>query len=412
MTEPGPHPNERLRPWDALRFPDYRWLWATGLLVVISLWMRILVTAQWLLDETDSEAAVGLIGLIQLFVQIPALLWGGAIADHLDRKKVIFGAQISSFGVLVALGVMDSSGTLQVWHVYGAIGITAISQMVSNPAAAALAPATVPQRYLMHAITSTNATQNVGMIVGPLLFAAVVGIGGLTPAFFVGAAVTFPAAFLPLAIGVAGRAAELGTGSTISRVRDGFSYVVRHPILPGLFLLDTGITVVTFYREILPALVRGLFQGGASATGILGAANSTGAVVGSFVALFFAGFRAKGMLVLYASLAYAIFLFGFSAFSVLWVGVIFIALIGGADSVTVAVRHTTVQLTTPDHMRGRAHSFMVLSATTANNIGTLWVGLWADAIGAQSTMLMGAVLALVATVVIWRVWRPIREYRG
>jgi predicted MFS family arabinose efflux permease len=118
------------------------------------------------------------------------------------------------------------------------------------------------------------------------------------------------------------------------------------------------------------------------------------------------------MLVLYASLAYAIFLFGFSAFSMLWVGVIFIALIGGADSVTVAVRHTTVQLTTPDNMRGRAHAFMVLSATTANNIGTLWVGLWADAIGAQATMLMGAVLALLATVLIWRVWRPIREYRG
>jgi predicted MFS family arabinose efflux permease len=80
--------------------------------------------------------------------------------------------------------------------------------------------------------------------------------------------------------------------------------------------------------------------------------------------------------------------------------------------VTVAVRTTTVQLTTPDNMRGRAHAFMVLSATTANNIGTLWVGLWADAIGAQETMLMGAVLALLATVLIWRVWRPIREYRG
>jgi MFS family permease len=412
MTEPEYEPQERLRPWDALRFRDYRFLWATGLLVTISLWMRILVTTQWLFDETGSEAVLGLIGLIQLFVQIPALLWGGAIADHLDRKKVILGAQLSSFGVLLALGLMDSAGALQVWHVYAAIGVTAISQMVSNPAAAALAPSTVPQRYLMHAITTQNATQNVGMIMGPLAFAAVVGMGGLTPAFFVGAAVTLPAAFLPVAIGAGGRAATPAAASTISRVKEGFAYVVRHPILPGLFLLDTGITVVTFYREILPALVRGLFQGGATATGLLGAANSTGAVFGSFLALFFAEYRAKGMLVLYASFVYAIFLLGFSAFSLLWVGVIFIALVGGADSVTVAVRHTTVQLTTPDHMRGRAHSFMVLSATTANNIGTLWVGLWADAIGAQGTMLMGGALALLATVVIWRVWRPIREYRG
>ncbi|MEZ4492135.1 MAG: MFS transporter [Dehalococcoidia bacterium] len=412
MTPPAPPTEPRLRPWDALRFRDYRFLWGTGLLVVISLWMRSLATSQWLFDETGSEAVLGLIGLVQLFVQIPALLWGGAVADHLDRKKVMLGAQMGTFGVLLALGFMSGAGVLEPWHVYTAIGITAASQMVSNPAAAALAPATVPQRYLMHAITTTTATQNVGMIIGPLLFAAIVNVSGLTAAFYVAAAVTLPSALLPQLIGVAGRAAEATAGSTLARMKGGFFYVVRHPILPGLFLLDTGITVVSFYREILPALVRGLFQGGATATGILGAANSTGAVVGSVVALFFAEFQAKGMLVLYASLAYGIFLFGFSSFSMLWVGVIFIALIGGADSVTVAVRHTTVQLTTPDNMRGRAHSFMVLSATTANNIGTLWVGIWAEVIGARETMFMGAILAVVAAVAVGRIWRPIREYRG
>lgn len=88
-----------------------------------------------------------------------------------------------------------------------------------------------------------------------------------------------------------------------------------------------------------------------------------------------------------------------------------IALLGGADAVTVAVRRTTVQLTTPDHMRGRAFSFMLLSAQTANNIGTIWIGFWAAAIGAQNTVILGGVLAIIATLVIWRVWRPIREYR-
>ena len=93
-------------------------------------------------------------------------------------------------------------------------------------------------------------------------------------------------------------------------------------------------------------------------------------------------------------------------------GAIFIALIGAADSVTVAVRMTTVQLTTPDNMRGRAYAFLVLVAQTANNIGTLWVGLWSEVIGAQRTMLMGSFLAMGATLLIWRLWRPIREYRS
>ena len=70
-----------------------------------------------------------------------------------------------------------------------------------------------------------------------------------------------------------------------------------------------------------------------------------------------------------------------------------------------------MQLTTPDHMRGRATAFLVLAAVTANNVGTLWVGLWSEWIGEAATMTLGAFLAFGATLLIWRMWRPLREYR-
>ena len=145
---------------------------------------------------------------------------------------------------------------------------------------------------------------------------------------------------------------------------------------------------------------------------MLGAANSTGAIVGSFLALLLVGYRAKGMLVLYASFAYGFILFGFGAASSLWVGMLMIAALGAADAVTVAVRQTTVMLTTPDHMRGRAFALMILAAATANNVGTIWVGAWAGAIGAGNTMLLGGVISVAATALIWRFWRPIREFRS
>ena len=106
---------------------------------------------------------------------------------------------------------------------------------------------------------------------------------------------------LPLLIRVHGVASgQQGGSAIVDQIRDGFRFVSRHPILPGLFLLDAGITTASFYREILPVLALGMFAGGASATGMLGAANSTGAIA---IALFLVGYRAKGMLVLYASLA-------------------------------------------------------------------------------------------------------------
>jgi MFS family permease len=375
------------------------------------MWLRILVTAQWLFDETGSAAQLGLIGAVQLVVQIPALLWGGTLADRIDRKRLMAMANAITFAVMLALGLLDLAGLLRPSLVYLAIAVTATTQMISNPARAALTPAVVPERHLMLAITTDTATQNSAAIAGPLIFAVIAGAAGLTPVFFVAAALSLPPALLPLLIRARGRAEGGSGGSTAARAWEGFRFVVRHPILPGLFLLDTGVTVVSFYREILPVLARGLFRGGAGATGVLGAANSGGAVAGAFLALFFAAYRSKGMLVLYATLAYALILFGFSTANTLWLGAIMIAGLGGADAVTVAVRQTTLQLTTPDHMRGRAYAFLILAAQTANNIGTVWVGFWAAAIGAQQTMLMGAVISVLATLVIWRLWRPIREYR-
>ena len=399
------------RPWAAFSHPDYRLLWGVHLSAVIAQQMRILAVAQWLLEDTGSAAQLGLIGVVQLVVQIPALVYGGTLADHMDRKRLMAMANGVTVATFALLAVLAGSGALHPWQVYLAIAVTAATFVMHSPARAALVPSVVPERHIMVAVTTDTATQNVGAVLGPLLFAIAAETRGLPTAFALTAVMALPAVILPFLVSARGRAEAGSTAGMLRRAIEGFRFVLRHPILPGLFLLDTGITVASFYREILPLLARGLFRGGAGATGVLGAANSAGAIVGSFVALLFAGVRAKGMFVLYATLAYALILVGFGSVTSLWLGAIMIAGLGGADAVTVAVRQATVQLTTPDHMRGRAFAFMILSAQTANNVGTIWVGLWAAAIGAQQTMLLGAAISILATLLIWRLWRPIREYR-
>ena len=414
----GSAPAERIRPWQAFVYRDYRVLWAVLVTGSIVIWLRILGTAQWLLDETGSAALVGLIGVVQLVVQIPALLWGGTLADRIDRKRLIGLANLMTSGALLAMGLLNWYDLLTPAMVYLGIALTATSQMLANPARSALVPIVVPERHLLIAASTDTASQNAAAIVGPLLFAAIAIGFGLSTLFLVAGTISLLSSILPLLIraaGVADGSVDTGDGpapSTLQQTKDGLRYVSKHPILPGLFLLDAGITAASFYREILPVLALGLFAGGASATGLLGAANSTGAIVGSFLAVFLAGYRAKGMLVLYASFAYGFILFGFGTATTLWLGVLLIAALGAADAVTVAVRQTTVMLTTPDHMRGRAFALMILAAQTANNIGTIWVGAWAGAIGAGNTMVLGGLISVVATGLIWRFWRPIREFRS
>jgi predicted MFS family arabinose efflux permease len=216
---------------------------------------------------------------------------------------------------------------------------------------------------------------------------------------------------MPPLISAIGRPEGVASGSMMRSIVDGFTFVRHHPILPGLFLLDAGITVVSFYRQVLPAIARGLFNGGAGATGVLTSANSAGAVAGSFLVLGLVNYRAKGMMVLYATIAYSLLLFAFGSASSLLVGAIVIAGLGAADAVSVTLRQSTVQLTTPDHLRGRTLSFTTLAAQTANNIGTIWVGFMSAWIGEGKTMVLGGVLSLIATLVIWRTVSAIRNYR-
>ena len=383
----------------------------------IAFWMRILGTAQWLLEETGSAYMVGLIGVVQLIVQLPITLWAGTLADRVDRKRLMSLAHGATGVSLVTLGVLSSTNALTPVLVYVGIAITAGTHMLASPARGALLAAVVPEGKLMLASSTDTASANAAAIAGPLLFAGIVLTADLTTVFLTAGFLALVNAILPMLLRVDGHVAgKQGEAedkpSQIQQTRAGLRYVGSHPILPGLFLLDVGITTASFYREVLPVIALGLFAGGASATGMLGAANSAGAILGSFIALALAGVRAKGMLVLYASFAYGVILFGFGIATTLLGGMLMIALLGAADAVTVAVRQTTVLLTTPDEMRGRAYALMILAAQTANNIGTIWVGFWAGAIGAGNTMVMGGIISITATAVIWYVWKPIGRYRS
>ena len=380
----------------------------------VASWLRILGFSQWLLDETGSPFLVGLIGIVQLVVQLPSTLWAGTLADRNDRKVILAAAHGITFIVLALVAAVNSSNLLTPGFIYLAIAIASGAQTLGGPSRAALIPRVFPEREIMAAASTDTASQNLAAIIGPLLFAFVAVNWGLTAVFFTCAILCLPGSFGPFLLAVSGETdgkSELRK-SQVSETLEGLSYVRKHPILPGLFLLDAAITTSSFYREILPVIALGLFAAGASGTGLLGSANSAGAIIGGIAVLALARVQAKGLIVLWASLAYGLFLLAFGLTSSLITGMILIALLGAADSVTVAVRVTTVMLTTPDKMRGRAFSLMYVAAQTSNNIGTIWVGFWAGVIGASSTMVMGGIISIVMTLLVLLLWEPIRKYRS
>ena len=395
------------------RIRDYRVLWVAALCMIISQMIRFVAIPQWFVDQTGGESftEVAIIGAVQLPIQAFGVLYGGVLADRFDRRWLMASANAAVLAILVAVATAATLDLLEFWMAWVALGALGGLATFVAPARATITPRVVPPRYLSAAVTLDTSTQMTGWILGGLIVTALaVGLDAIGM-LWVAAGFALISAIMPALIKTSARAVS-ERQSTLRMVIEGTRYVIRHPILPGLFILDWGITVISYYREILPLLATGLFMAGVGAAGALGTVNAVGSACGMLLALFLVNYRAKGIMVLAASAFYAALLFALGAAPWLWVGMIVIAMLGAADAVTVAVRQVTVHLTTPDEMRGRAFSVMVLMAQTANNLGIIWVGFWGDEIGVDRTYFLGGVIGLGATLLIGVLWRSISRYRA
>ena len=413
---------QHLKPWSAFEFSGFRMMWISGLSSSVTMQMRNVGFGVWLYQETGSGVMLGLLGIVQLFSQMPATLFGGAFADSMNRKKLISSTQGFSFVLISLATLLLLANQLRPWHIYAIVLILGLTSTLGGPARSAITANIVPTTHLMHAVTSNTATYQISSILSPLLFSLTYALIGLPAVFVIGVFTSLPAAimslFVKLEYGKDG-SEERTTAPMIQRLWDGFQFVRNHPILPGLYIMDIGVTVVSFYREIMPLIVDRIFKQGAWAIGPLTAANSLGGVAGSFLVLFMANFRAKGMLVLFATGTYAILLFGFGSLQFLpdnslllmVIGGVIISGLGMTDAIGMTTRQTTVQLTTPDNMRGRAVSFHSFCAMSANNIGTFEVGYMSSRIGAGNTMLLGGVISVIVVLAIWRLISGLRNYR-
>lgn len=425
------------KPWSALAFPDYRRLWLSGVAQMVTMQMRMLVTGVWLYQETGSGVQLGFLGVIQLLMQLPSILFGDALADQLDRKKLMAYSQTVSFALIGAMAILSAADSLRPWHIYAVTAVLSVASTLGGPARSALTANVVPRSHLMHAVALNTATFQVGAVAAPLTFAALIAFleraaaltadqaGAASPVivaltyfdpytciFAATTLIALVSVALPLMIKTSGIPADRQqSGSMLRRIWQGFVYVKSHPILPGLYIMDIGVTIVSHYRQILPLFADKLYRGGAATVGVMTAANSAGGIGGTFSVLFLTRFRAKGMLVVYATFAYALLLIAFGFTTSLWLGVLILAGLGASDAVGMATRQTTVQLTTDDNMRGRAVSFSSVSAMTANNLGTFEVGIMSETIGAANTLILGGVIGAIVVILVWAFVRGIREYR-
>jgi MFS family permease len=395
-----------------LREPGFRLYWLG--IVLTNLGTRATVAANlWqVLQLTNSTLQVGLVGLAEAIALLVMAPLGGALADRLDRRRLIQVTQAVSLVAALALSLATFTGAIQAWHIYLAVVVIGAAQTFDGPARQALIPALVSQERLVDAFALVNPTRELAILVGPAvagILIASVGAG----AVYAFDAVTYAVLIVMLAMLHVPRVlAAPKTQSIWASIGEGFAYVRQRKLIWQLMSLDFVATFCIGYRVLLPTLARDVLGVGAAGYGILAAAPAAGAIIGSAVIYRLRAVSAKGAMILGATVGYALAAILLGLAPTFGVAIVAAGALGVFDAITTTLRHAVVQLDTPDHLRGRVTSAYQMVSRGGPSLGQVQMGALATALGAPLALGVGASATLLYTLWLGLTGTTVRGYTG
>ena len=218
--------------WIGFLRGDFFFLWSSGVAMTVSMLLRTLISTQWLYDTTGSATELGLLGAVQ-FVQLPMALYGGSLADRLDRKKLMVLIQAIGSLLLLTMTLLAMSNALEPWHIFVVIGTSGMVNMLGASARPAMLPRVVPRERLTHAVTILNVSSQMATVAGPLLFWWFYAELGLTVSLGISTGISLLGTVLPLLMRASGKPEVKDHQTTWKSLTEGALFVMKHPLLPA-----------------------------------------------------------------------------------------------------------------------------------------------------------------------------------
>jgi len=401
-----------IRPWSSLLFRDFSLIWGSSVLTAIAVQIRNVSSLYQVYELSGSPFQLGLTGFFQALPFVLFGLFAGAVADALDRKKLILVTHCLHLVPGLALGFLTITGTIQVWHIYLFALVSSLVDVFSWPARSALIPRLVPSSHLMNAVTLNTMVTQSSFLVGPAIGGVLIDRIGLAVTYFSCAVLIGPAILSVLAVRSSGKPEGKRRRISLGSIVEGVEFIWAERIILSLFLLDFGVVVVGYYRPILPIFASDVFNMGATGLGTLYAAPAVGSLLGSTALLMAGDIRRKGVSVVVAALFFAasLALLGISKW--FWMAAAAVIVLGFTDAISVTMRRTVVQLLAPDGMLGRASSLITVFSQTTNALGALLAGAAAQLFGAPNALLLGSGLCLIMIIGINRAIPQLWRYRS
>lgn len=361
--------------------------------------------------QTRSPLETGLLGAVELGPIVAMSLYGGALADRVDRRRLLLLDQVALVAIAGALAAGALSGRPPLALLYVLAALLAGFSAIQNVARGAIVPNVVDPAMLRPALALTFGLYQLTMVVGPSLGGGLIALFGLGTAYLVDAVSCLGMVLAVVAMSAQRPHAPEGGHEPIARaIREGLRFVRSERALLGSFGIDLAAMTFGMPRTLFPVLSLTVYHTGAAGTGALFASVSAGATAAALTTGWLSGVRRLGRVVIWAVLAWGAAIALAGLVSSLWAAMALLALAGGADSISAVCRSTINQTVTPDAMRGRMSAAFSLVVTSGPRLGDIESGAVASAVTPRFSVVSGGVGCVVSALLIVRAFPALARY--
>lgn len=381
-----------------LRHRDFALYWVGQVVSQTGSLVEMTATTYLLYAITSSPVLLGIGGLIRAVPILAFALFGGALADRIDRKRLLLLLNGSQAVTSMILGVLVLTGAIQYWHIYVIGFVNSSLAAFEAPARNSYYPSLIPRSEFQNAVTLSATIFRLSSLIGPAVAGVLIAAVSPSSPFFVNAVSYFGLIFALLAIRTQPVRSVGPEPSLRSSVVGGLRYAMRNPVLPLILSTEAVLSIFGHNAALITIFARDVLRVGPEGLGLLLSAIGAGAILGTFGLVAIGEIRAKGALMIAAGVAYALALlaFAFSTSFALSIGLLF--LVGLADSGWGAMRNTIAQLVASDAYRGRVFSMITFTSRGLTNLSQLETGGVIAAFGPPVAAAINAVI--VGTAVL------------
>jgi MFS family permease len=403
LTTAAPDPYAVLRNRDVV-------LYLIGRLVASLGQQMLTVAVGWeLYERTHSALALGLVGLTQMLPMVLFTLPAGHVADNHDRKRIIMLTNLVI--ACASLGLtLTSALAANVFWIYFCLFAAGTARTFLWPASSAFLPHLVSRRDFSRAVTWSSGSFQLSSVAGPAAGGALIALTHhAAPVYAFNAA----AALICLAlISFVRRRHTVAVKEKMSArsLVVGFKFVFASPIILGTITLDLFAVLLGGATALLPVYAKDILKAGPTGLGFLQAALPAGSLLCALILAHRPPLQKAGRTMLLAVAGFGLATIGFGFSRWFWLSLLTLFVCGAMDNISVVVRHTLVQLLTPDEKRGRVSAVNSLFIGTSNELGGFESGVVAYLLGPVISVVSGGIGTILVVIAVAAIWPEIRKY--